>query len=112
MDDPVTLIREWMRKVENASKKRKESVDQVVDRLKDEANAPSVGDKVKIQFNKSSRSSLTPDQKEINGSKGTVKVRDPFSVGSQRARYTVEVTQNGNPKMIHNLTPGEVKRID
>ena len=112
MDDPRSLISEWMQKVEEAPKERKKSVDRVIERLKDESDAPSVGDEVKIDFNETSRPALTPQQEEIDGSTGTVRVRDPFSKGSQRARYTVEVQQDGKPKMIHNLTPGEVKVVE
>mgnify|MGYP006433030079 FL=1 len=109
MKDPRALIVEWMKQVDEATEERKESVDYIIERLKDKANAPSVGDEVVIEFD---RETLMPDQEEINGSKGTVKIRDGFSKGSQMARYTVEVMQGGEPKLIHNLTPGEVKPTD
>ena len=106
-EKPKSVIREWMK----AKKENKKPLDGR--RLKDKADAPTVGDSVKIQFNEKARGGhLTPQQKKMNGRKGTVKNRDPLSTGSQRARYTVEVVgEGGNPHKIHNLTPGEVKKV-
>lgn len=116
-DGPQNVLKEWKQKVKEAPKKRKKSVDSVIERLKDESNAPSVGDKVKIEFDESARGNLTPKQEELNGKKGEVKIRDPFSKGSQRARYTVElfdseIDEAGLPLTVNNLTPGEVKPFD
>jgi len=98
------MLREWMEVEKQAS-----STSETIQRLKDKANAPSVGDTVEVRFDEEARGHLTPQQKEINGKKGIVEVRDAFSKGSQRARYTVEVTgEDGQPFKIHNLTPGEV----
>lgn len=111
-----SLLQEWMEVKKQKPEKRKKSVDSVIERLKDEADAPSVGDEVKIQFDEEARGHLTPQQENLNGAKGTVRVRDPFRTGSQRARYTVEVhgneTESGEPYTIHNLTPGEVVSLD
>jgi len=71
----------------------------------------SVGDKVKIEFNEDARGSLTPRQEELNGSKGKIAVRDPFSKGSQRARYTVDLIDS-EKGTVNNLTPGEVTKIE
>lgn len=108
-ESPKTVLREWMRKVDEAPNKR--NVDSVIERLKDEADAPSVGDEVKVKFE---REHLTPRQEELDGSKATVKVRDAFSKGSQRARYTVEVHESETevPQTINNLTPGEIVPLD
>lgn len=116
-ESPRDVLREWRQKVNEAPKKRKDSVDSVIERLKDESDAPSVGDRVKVEFNKDARGNLTPKQEELNGKKGEVKIRDPFSKGSQRARYTVEIfeselDENGLPLTVNNLTPGEVKPLD
>jgi len=78
----------------------------ILDRIKDGANAPSVGDKVKIQFDEQSRGHLTPNQKEINGKSGEVKTRTPFKTGSQFARYSVEI--DNSEQTVHNLSPSEV----
>lgn len=112
-EDPQSVLQEWREAKKEAPRRRKQSVDNVIERLKDEADAPSVGDKVEIQFNEEARGYLTPQQKELNGQKGEVKVRDPFSSGSQRSRYTVEVIgEGGEPHTVHNLTPGEVIPTD
>lgn len=100
------MLREWM---EAEKQKDEQFGDNLIRRLKDKSDAPSVGDTVKVQFNEKARGYLTPQQENINGRKGTVTIRDGFSKGSQRARYTVEVTgEDGQPHTIHNLTPGEV----
>lgn len=111
------VIREWMRAAGDARESRREEVDDIVDRLKDEANAPETGDRVRIKFNETARGSLTPFQEQVDGSEGVVRVRDPFSHGSQRSRYTVELssvknTEHGDTHMVHNLLPGEVTRLD
>jgi len=66
-----------------------------------------------VKFNETARGHLTPFQKQVDGSEGVVRVRDPFSHGSQRSRYSVEltdvkVTEQGDTHMLHNLLPGEV----
>ncbi len=78
----------------------------ILDRIKDRANAPSVGDKVKIQFDEQSRGHLTPNQKDIDGKSGEVITRTPFKTGSQFARYSVEI--DGSEQTVHNLSPSEV----
>ena len=110
-EGPTKTLREWMEAKEDKTKETKKSVDSVIRRLKDEADAPSVGDTVKVQFDEGGRGTLTPRQEEINGSEGVVKIRDPFSRGSQRARYTVEITETDEPQTVNNLTPGEVTRV-
>jgi hypothetical protein len=110
-EGPTETLREWMEAKEDKTKQTKKSVDSVIRRLKDEANAPSVGDTVKVQFDEEARGTLTPRQEEINGAKGVVKIRDPFSRGSQRARYTVEIAETDEPQTVNNLTPGEVTRV-
>jgi len=115
--DPKDVIREWMRRAGDVREERREEVEQVISRLKDEANAPDVGDRVQIDFNEISRGYLTPYQEQVDGKEGVVRVRDPFSYGSQRSRYTVELsdsvnTEHGNTQMVHNLLPGEVIRIE
>lgn len=106
-ENPKSVLREWMK----AKESKQPSTNG--ERLKDKTNAPGVGDSVKIQFDEKARGGyLTPQQEKMNGRKGTVKIRDPFSAGSQRARYTVEVVgEGGNPHTIHNLTPGEVNPV-
>lgn len=108
---PKKAINEWMEASSKKKSKRKKSVDKVVGRLKDEADAPSVGDKVRIEYD---REPLTPSQEKINGSEGKVAVRDPFSKGSQRARYTVEITspEEDMPPTVNNLLPGEVVPVE
>lgn len=112
-ESPEIILEHWRREVNEAPEKRERSVQKVMGRLKDEANAPSVGDEVKVEFE---RENMTFQQKEIDGSKGTVKIRDPFSMGSQRATYTVEIheseTESGMPVTINNLTPGEVVPVN
>lgn len=115
--DPKGVIREWMRKAGDARVERREEVESVIERLKDESNAPDVGDRVRIDFNETARGYLTPRQEQFDGKEGVVKVRDPFSYGSQRSRYTVELSDsvnegNGDTRMVHNLLPGEVIRIE
>lgn len=106
---PTTLLSEWME-----AGKSKPAKKAILDRMKSKANAPSVGDKVKIQFDKQGRGFLTDRQKEIDGAKGTVKIRDALRTGSQFERYTVEIhpseTESGEPRRIHNLTPSEVQK--
>jgi hypothetical protein len=109
--DPTSQILEWKKAENQKQSETKKSVDSVISRLKDETSAPSVGDKVKIEFNEDARGSLTPRQEELNGSKGKVAVRDPFSKGSQRARYTVDLTDS-EKGTVNNLTPGEVTKIE
>lgn len=106
-ENPKSVVKEWMKVKESGS----EPLDG--ERLKDKADAPSVGDPVKVQFNEKARGGhLTPQQKKMNGREGTVKARDSLSTGSQQARYTVEIVgKDGNPHTIHNLTPGEVKKV-
>lgn len=111
------VIREWMRAAGDIREKKREEVEGIVDRLKDEAHAPEVGDRVYIKFNETARGTLTPFQEQVDGSEGVVRVRDPFSYGSQRSRYTVElsdvkVTEQGDTHMVHNLLPGEVYPVD
>lgn len=115
--NPTTVITEWMRKAGDAREERREEVEDVIGRLKDEANAPDVGDKVRVEFNETARGYLTPFQQQVNEKEGVVRVRDPFSSGSQRSRYSVELsnsvnTEHGDTHMVHNLLPGEVIRIE
>ncbi len=106
---PTTLLSEWME-----AKKSEPPRKAILDRLKTKANAPSVGDEVEIQFDEQGRGYLTDRQQNLNGAKGTVKIRDSLRPGGRHERYTVEIhaseTENGQPQRIHNLTPSEVER--
>lgn len=93
--------------------KEKPPDEAILDRIKDNAESPSVGDKIKIEFD---RPHLTRRQKELDGAKGTVEIRESFRTGSQYARYSVEIepseTESGNPQMVHNLNPSEVVPVE
>lgn len=105
-NSPESVIKEW-KKAGSESEPTG-----LLDRIKDSADAPSVGDEVKIQFDEASRGFLTPRQESANGETGTVHSRDEFKTGSQLARYTVEIKEDGQLRRIQNLTPGEVVPTD
>lgn len=98
----VDLLKEWQKAGSE------EAPQELLDRIKDSPDAPSVGDEVEINFDEASRGFLTPRQKEANGKAGTVTARNEFKTGSQLARYTVEIKKDGEVHRVKNLTPGEV----
>lgn len=100
------LLEEWKEAESEATAK------DLIDRIKDSPDAPSVGEEVKVQFDKASRGFLTPRQEDINGKTGIVKSRQKFKTGSQMGRYTVEVKKEDGPYKVHNLTPAEVTSTD
>jgi hypothetical protein len=102
IQDSPSVLKEWKEMGSDAEP------EDLLDRIKDSANAPSVGDEVKIQFDEASRGFLTPRQENVNGETGVVKERQEFKTGSQLSRYTVEIKGEEGPHRIHNLTPGEV----